>query len=190
MYASEISEDGDDIVIRIKGGKKQNIDVQQWKYFKIGDLFDIIKGKRLTKAQMKDGATNFIGSSSFNNGITAHIGNKENIHNGNLITVAYNGSVGETFYQESEFIASDDVNVLYPKFEMNSYIAKFFCPIIKTVGKSFAFIDKWKKEDMEATYISLPTTSTGEPDYDYMEKYMRKVEEKAALAAKTLKNPY
>ena len=51
----------------------------------------------------------------------------------------------EAFYQEDEFVESDDVNVLYPKFELNKYIAWFRCPIIKKVGENYAFIDKWKK---------------------------------------------
>ena len=49
-----------------------------------------------------------------------------NSHSGffwiNKITVCYNGSVGETFYQDQPFLASDDVNVLYPKFDMTKEI--------------------------------------------------------------------
>lgn len=44
-----------------------------------------------------------------NNGCTAMVGNTENMHPANTITVCYNGSVGETFYQDRPFLASDDV---------------------------------------------------------------------------------
>lgn len=155
------------------------IDTSLWKEFRIGGdqgLFEIVKGKRLTKANMLVGTTNFIGSSADNNGITNQISNRENLHPGNLITVAYNGSVGETFYQEEEFVASDDVNVLYPKFDLNKYIALFLCPIIKSVGKKYVFIDKWKKEDMEKDSIYLPVDENGTPDWKYMENYMRKLD--------------
>ena len=56
---------------------------------------------------------------------TAKIANKEHLHKGGTITVSYNGSVGETFYQEEPFWASDDVNVLYPKFNLTKNIAMF-----------------------------------------------------------------
>lgn len=152
------------------------IDSSNWKRFQLsGDegLFEIVKGKRLTKANMNDGTINFIGSSAENNGVTNHISNRENIHPGNLITVSYNGSVGEAFYQENEFVASDDVNVLYPRFDLNQYNALFLCSVIRTVGKKYAFINKWKKEDMEKEWLFLPATADGNPDWKYMETYIK-----------------
>lgn len=155
-----------------QNGIKKRVDLRNWKEFRISDLFNIKKGKRLTKAEMRDGSIRFIGASALNNGITAHISNKENIHPENTITLSYNGSIGEAFYQDEEFWASDDVNVLYPKFKMNREIAFFIIPLLKIAGKRYAFIDKWKKEDMEKSKILLPTDKNGNPDYKYMEDYI------------------
>ena len=77
------------------------------------------KGTRLTKTQMLEGDIAFIGASAMNNGITARIANKEHVFNAGAITVCYNGSVGESFYQTEPFWASDDVNVLIPKENMS-----------------------------------------------------------------------
>lgn len=153
------------------------IDISKWKKFSLGALFRIEKGTRLTKANMLEGNINFIGASSFNNGVTAHIGNDEHLHPANTITVSYNGSVGQTFYQTKEYWASDDVNVLYPNFDLNVYIAMFLLPIIKLAGQQYAFIDKWKKEDMEQDYIILPCNKMGEPDWKYMESYIKNLME-------------
>lgn len=158
------------------------IDITNWGQFPIGDLFDIVKGTRLTKADMKDGDIRFIGASSVNNGITAHISNNEKIHPSNTITISYNGSVGEAFYQDQPFWASDDVNVLYPKFNMNFYIAMFLIPLLKAVGKKYAFIDKWKKEDMEKDYIRLPLDVNRAPDWNYMETHMKTIETETRIA--------
>ena len=49
------------------------IDISEWKPFAIGNIFDVIKGTRLTKAHMKSGDIRFIGSSSMNNGCTRKI---------------------------------------------------------------------------------------------------------------------
>lgn len=162
-----------------KDAEKKKVDTREWNSFAIGALFNIVKGKRLTKAEMKSGETPFIGSSALNNGCTAMIGNDKNQHPENTITVCYNGSVGETFYQDRPYIASDDVNVLYPKFTMNRQIALFIVPLIKGVSSRYDYIDKWKKEAMEADKIYLPVDKTGQPDWAYMEEYMRKVDEKA-----------
>ncbi len=157
---------------------KKSIQICKWGNFLISDLFDVVKGKRLTKANMKDGNIPFIGASAVSNGITAYISNDEYIHPANTITLSYNGSVGESFYQKAKFWASDDVNVLYPKFKMNIYSAMFIIPCLKAVGKNYAFIDKWKKEDMEKAHIRLPINLTGTPDYKYMENYMKAIEQK------------
>lgn len=55
----------------------------------------------------------------------------------------YNGSVAETFYQPVPFWASDDVNVLYPKFELNPEIAMFLTAIIRQDKYRFNYGRKW-----------------------------------------------
>ena len=151
------------------------IDISEWKPFAIGNIFDVIKGTRLTKAHMKSGDIRFIGSSSMNNGCTSLVGNTENMHPANTITVCYNGSVGETFYQDEPFLASDDVNVLYPKFNMNRNIALFIAPLIKAISARYNYVDKWKQDVMVADEIMLPVDINGEPDWAYMDEYMSAV---------------
>ncbi len=157
--------------------KYGKVDTESWGKFTIQSLFEVVKGKRLTKADMREGNIRFIGASSNNNGITAFISNEGHIHPANTITLSYNGSVGEAFYQEEKFWASDDVNVLYPRFALNKYIALFMIPLLKRAGQQYAFIDKWKKEDMEKDFIMLPVDENGNPDFDYMEQHMKHAEE-------------
>ena len=149
----------------------------KWAEFPISDLFTVVKGTRLTKADMQDGTIRFIGASAMNNGITAYISNNEKLHPENTITISYNGSVGEAFYQDEKFWASDDVNVLYPKFSLNFHIAMFLIPVLKAVGRKYAFVDKWKKEDMERDCIKLPVDCDGKPDWNYMENYIKSLSE-------------
>ena len=151
------------------------IDTSGWKPFTIGELFTVVKGTRLTKAHMTPGNTRFIGSSAMNNGCTAMVGNTENMHPANTITVCYNGSVGETFYQDQPFLASDDVNVLYPKFDMTKEMALFVAPLIKSVSARYNYVDKWKQEDMIADSIKLPVDDSGKPDWTYINQYMSKL---------------
>lgn len=156
---------------------RRDIDLNGWASFPIEKLFVIKKGTRLTKASMKPGNIRFIGSSAANNGCTALIGNDEHLHSPNTITVCYNGSVGETFYQEEPYWASDDVNALYPKFGMTKSIALFIVPLIKAIGKRYGYTNKWKSETMARDKIMLPAQADGSPDWDYMESFMRNIAE-------------
>jgi hypothetical protein len=161
----------------VNNAKKEKMDITLWKKFPISNLFKVVKGSRLTKADMKEGSIRYIGASSFSNGITQYIANTEHIHPGNVLTVCYNGSdIGRTFYQDEQFWATDDVNVLYPKFELTKEIALFLAPIIKAVGGSHEYDDKWKKEDMEKDELCLPVDKTGNPDWIYMTNYMKSVQ--------------
>ena len=142
----------------------------------ISSIFDIRKGKRLTKDNMIPGPINFIGSTSVNNGITARVSNSSHIHNGNTITVTYNGSVGEAFYQSDSFWASDDVNVLTFKDSLNEMLGLFFCTSLRKSGKKYGYTYKWTKELMGKDKIILPVTSSGSIDYKFMETYIRAIE--------------
>ncbi len=164
------------------------VDTSNWKTHPLRDIFDIVKGTRLTKNNMIDGEINYIGATAFNNGITAKIGNTNHIHPAGTITVCYNGSIGQTFYQESPFWATDDVNVLYPKFNLTQPIAQFIIPIIYKIGQKYKYTDKWTSEKMLDTEIPLPTTPSNQPDWDYMEDYIQSIKLKAIENIDLLKN--
>lgn len=99
-----------------------------------------------------------------------------NSHQGNLITVAYDGAVatGKAFYQPDAFWASDSVAVLYPRFALNEKIALFLIPLIEKAGEKFHYDEKWTKPEMEQSIIYVPVTQNGSPDWNYMEEFMRK----------------
>lgn len=149
--------------------------VKFWGLFTLNELFDLKKGKRLTKANMTAGSTPFIGSTDSNNGVTNTVG-QDAIHDGNVITVNYNGSVGEAFYQPDNFWASDDVNVLYPRdkyfIRFNQYIAMFIIPMIKANKFKFSYGRKWHLDRMKETQIALPVKDE-KLDLDFMEAYIK-----------------
>lgn len=143
-----------------------------WKKFSLDSLFELKKGKRLTKADMTDGSIPYIGAIDSNNGISAYVG-QDAIHTGQTITVSYNGSVAEAFYQPEDFWATDDVNVLYPKFEMTAEIGLFLCTLIRKEKYRFNYGRKWHLERMKESIIRLPTVENGEPDWNFMKRYIK-----------------
>lgn len=146
------------------------------KDFRIGDLFVIKKGKRLTKANQIKGEIPFVGSSSINNGITAYISNNKYMHPAGSITVTYNGSVGQSFLQDKDFWASDDVNVLYSKYNISKEAKLYLITSLKKLSVKYSYNFKWTKEKMNNDTIALPVTNNQKPDWKYMERYIKAIE--------------
>lgn len=148
------------------------MDISRWKVFKYADIFLIDKGKRLTKADMIQGHINYVGASDSNNGVTCKIGNSEHVFEGNKITVSYNGSIANAFYQKDSFWATDDVNVLSLKdYELNKNIAMFLIVLIEKEKYRFNYGRKWDKALMLESDIFLPHEN-GVPAWLWMEDYI------------------
>lgn len=156
----------------ISSAETPALNTLDFKPFKLQSIFELRKGKRLTKANMIEGLTPFIGSTDSGNGVTAAVG-QDPIHDGNTISVSYNGSVAEAFYQPVPYWATDDVNVLYPKFNMSPEIALFICAIIKREKYRFNYGRKWHLERMRSHEIKLPVKPDGSIDFDFMESYIQ-----------------
>ena len=120
---------------------------------------------------MEDGETYFIGSSDSNNGLTGKVGQSA-IFPAHTLTVNYDGSVAESFYQPFEYWALDSVNVLVPKFEINVFIALFITTIIRLEKYRFNYGRKWGLDRMKESMIKLPTIN-GTPDFGFMEKFIK-----------------
>lgn len=154
-------------------GMAPDLDLHSWKRFYLGRIFDIRKGKRLTAEDQEDGENIYIGAIDSNNGVANYIAQAP-IHAGNTISLSYNGSVGEAFYQPEPYWATDDVNALYSKYDgFNVYIGLFLAATIRQEKYRFSYGRKWTLDNMKATDICLPIQygSDGFPVIDETHKY-------------------
>lgn len=160
-------------------------DPKRWVDYPLDDLFTIKKGKRVTKAHRKPGDTPFIGASDSNNGITDW-NDIEPIFPAGTITVPYNGSVGYSFFQNQPYFASDDIQVLIPKQELSHWVLLFISTMIRHEKDRFTYGYKWNLARMKKTTLRLPATPSGDPDWDYMERFMKGLPFSAALAGEVV----
>jgi len=143
-----------------------------WKYFTFDSVFRIFKGKRLTKAQMQQGKTPYISSSSFNNGVDAYISGKPNFRK-NFLTFACYGSIGEVFYHPYDAWVSDNCNVMYLKnYDLNAYTAIFLIGAIKKEKYRFSYGFTGKLQTLKKLKLRLPSKN-GHPDFEFMENYIK-----------------
>lgn len=163
-----------------KDAEKKKVDTREWKEFRIGDYFKVEYGRFHAKDELGAGTVNYITTSGFNNGITNTC--EEATHQGNCITVASDGAMGASFYQEEAFTTSNIVSTLtpLPHTPLNKYNAFFLCAIIFGKRAEFGWLGfKMSVDRVRNLRVKLPSTPDGQPDWVYMEEYMRKVEEKA-----------
>lgn len=156
-----------------------SLGIEKWEEFYIGNtndhkgIFNLVKGTRLTKEDMTEGTTHFLGAIDSNNGIRDYIGQKPLCEAG-CVTVNYNGSVGEAFYQDKPFWASDDVNSLYPTdWKISPCIGLFLATVIMADKYRFTYGRKWNSEKMVESIIRLPIQHdmSGNPIIDKTYKY-------------------
>ena len=155
-----------------------SLNEKTWRPFFIEEIFDIFPGKRLTKAEMIPGDTPFIGASDLNNGVTAFVGNDNESADENFLSVSYNGSVCQCFYHPYRCLCSDDVKRFHLKNrEGNKYIYLFLARCIRQQKDKYNYGYKFNEARMRRQKIMLPVNDADEPDYNYMEAYMRRNEE-------------
>lgn len=163
---------------QIKGYKKiEPFHKKEWGEFFIDDIFNIRPGKRLTKADMKKGLLPFVGASDSNNGITNFISNENSSLDSNVLGVNYNGSVVENFYHPYKAIFSDDVKRLsLKKYAGNEFLYLFIKTTLLKQKSKFRYAYKFNESRMLRQKLLLPINSKGQPDYQYMENYIKKLE--------------
>lgn len=176
---------------------------RRWCIFRYDEIFDIRKGFYNKKPENHSGnSVPFIGAIDNNNGVSEYYdiqdieeasktGDDNNaplsdkIFEGNCITVSNNGSVGYAFYQAKPFTCTHDVNPLYlhPKWnqELNPYIAMFLCSLIEKERYRWTYGRKWRPKRMPSSLIKLPVDSNNNPDWQFMEDYIKSLPYSANL---------
>jgi len=149
-----------------------------WCEFYLNEVFtNIQRGKRLKKGDHIYGGKPYISSSAKNNGVDGFIGNNEKIREfKQCLSIANSGSVGATFYQPFSFVASDHITKL-ENVNFNKYIYLFIASITKRLSEKYGFNREINDARIQREKIILPTNSNGEPDYEFMESYMKRKEQ-------------
>jgi hypothetical protein len=154
-----------------------SIDKKEWKEFFLNEIFlEIQRGKRLKKEDHIKGQIPYVSSSALNNGIDGFVSNDKNVRIfSNCISLANSGSVGATFYQPFEYVASDHVTKLENN-KFNEFIYLFISTIAKRLSEKYSFNREINDQRIKREKIVLPIDEFGQPDYVYMENYIKKIE--------------
>ena len=158
-------------------GDVVGLDKVEWKTFRFTEVFqEIQRGKRLTKANQTNGPKPYISSTSENNGVDAFIGNETGIRKfEDVLTLANSGSVGSTFYQQFEFVASDHVTALKSE-NADKYAYLFLSTVVKRLEEKYSFNREINDTRIKREKLILPADKEGNPNFQYMSDFVKKLE--------------
>lgn len=164
-----------------KDAEKKKVDTREWGEFRVGELFDIKHPATRSEKKYCEGEINYVSSGAFNNGVANKLMPLPNelLDRGGCITVS--PLDGSSFYQEEDFLgrggSGASISILYNS-HLNRNNALFICSVIRSSANGFGYTDLLNGENLKSLTIKLPKDKTGQPDWAYMEEYMRKMERK------------
>lgn len=153
-----------------KTGRTFDLNVSNWKEFRVGDIFPKKNLKHFSAIPEVEGDVPFISSTSTNNGIAAYV--DEDGIKGGCITVSTNGDCFDCFYQPESIVLSNDAEVLYND-NLNELNAMFIITVMKLEKNKYGYGRKPKNGKVYETFIKLPVGKNDEPDWQFMEDYIK-----------------
>jgi len=152
----------------------------EWKEFKVKDIFEFKKksSKGLNYLEKNDKGISYLGATNRNNGVLEFVKDDEKLkYKGNCIAFIRNGegSMGYAVYKKEDFIATQDISVGYND-NLNLYTGTFITTIADRVRGKYNFGYKRNQNRLENEILHLPIDKNGEPHWEYMSQFMKKLE--------------
>ena len=156
-------------------------DVRNWGLFCLGKLFaKIYKAEAHIKTDLMEcppsaaNAIAFITRTEINNGCDCFVENKDisGIEDGNAIIIG--DTTSTLFYQGEQFVAGDHIVVCRADW-INSHRALFLKAVLEKDRYRYSYGRAFKMELISSTWIRLPQTPDGQPDWDEMERRIKEL---------------
>lgn len=160
-----------------KAGQVPELKVTEWKEFPVTDIFTIIEPGKISNASDLDEGDDlpYLGAKKDNNGVMqmcANVPNKRSKGNCVIMICDGEGSVGFANYMESDFLGTVNLMLGYNDEHLNPYTGLFLATILSQERPKYSFGRKWKIHIPE-TFIKLPVDADGNPDWQFMENYIK-----------------
>lgn len=165
------------------------IDTDNWEEFTIGELFKVTRPTSRSQSNYEPGNVPFVASGNYNNGVIKYLTPKENesLDKGNCITVS--PVDGSSFYQKEDFLGRGGAGssiIILRNDNLNPYNGYFISTIIRTVCQKYFYSNMANKDTIKSEKIKLPVKSHKQPDWLYMENYIKKMEQETLIGLNNL----
>lgn len=185
MRESEVSLES----LRQADEAKHALNVHEWQEFIIVDLFeklqldvkkeDFNKTFDVSEERTEEFNLPLVNAKHGNNGIM-YYGREADFETAEMtIDIVQNGAIatGDVYAQPQRTGVLWDAYLVKPKAEIDSAFTLMFLATVleKAIKDKFSYDDKCVWDKVKLLTVSLPCTSDNEPDWAYMDEYMRTV---------------
>ena len=133
-----------------------NLNSVKWKDFQLTQLFEITGTHTTPVTRLESyglGDHPYVTTRATNNGVRGFYDHAT--EEGNVLVVD-SAVLGYCSYQRDDFSASDHVEKLTPRFDMNQYLGIFLTTVINQNQYRYSYGRKASQERLRKTYIKLP----------------------------------
>ena len=167
---------------------------KEWGEFYIKDYFVPQRGREGNMTGLSLGDIPLISAKKIDNGLKEFVSIPcERLHLGHVITLNNDGDggAGLAYYQPFSFALDTHVTALRPITSLSKYVLIFISSAISKQGEKFGHGHAISNTRLNKMKMLLPVNEIGDPDFTYMDLYVRKqeqlqTEEYAAHAEKVL----
>ncbi|EOI9934773.1 restriction endonuclease subunit S, partial [Campylobacter upsaliensis] len=156
------------------------LDGKKFLDFKIADIFIVKYGVCLdlnacNECDKNDeNAVNFVSRTARNNGISAYVSKIKGVEpqKAGLISVAVGGSALSTFLQIEPFYSGEHLYILEAKQDISTEAKMFLISMIEQNKYKYCY-GRQANKTLADLLLRLPINNRGEPDFEFMENYIK-----------------
>ena len=159
-----------------------NLRDKSWRSFRILDLFEYRRGNQNNMASLSVGNYMLISAKNINNGLKGFFvsnDEKRGLYRGHCITLNNDGDggVGLAYYQPCDFLLDTHVYALYPKESISRYTMLYISRALSKQRVCFSHGYSISQDRLKTMKVMLPIDERGNPDYAFMEQYIKEREQ-------------
>lgn len=179
-----------------KDAEKKKVDTREWGEFRVGELFEKLnlrflpnrafdKASDISETKSEEFDLPLVNAKHSNNGIMYYGRKHEWEYEVLTIDIVADGaaSTGDVYAQPQETGVLYNAYLVKPKAKCVTGLILFFLSTViqRCVKDHFGYDNKCTWDKVKHETILLPVDKTGQPDWAYMEEYMRKVKERVKV---------
>ena len=159
-------------------GDMVGLDKVEWKEFSVGELFDIKIGKNIdgNKVDRVNGETAYITRKENTNGLDGFVNYDSEFLNSIYPVITIGNETAEPYVQEFPFFTGTKVNILLPKFKMDTAILKYIATSLRQHKGKYSYSFTINSTRLKKQNILLPADKNGNPNFQYMSDFVKKLE--------------
>lgn len=163
--------------LRNINNSKKKINLNNWKSFTIGKLFEnVVKPPVLHTKDVTENVNGipYVVRTKFDNGIKYNVEKKLQMQSSPAGTISFGAENATFFYQEKEYVSGRDIYYIDTRY-LTKYACLFVVTCLQTIVEKYSYNYGMFPELVKKEEIKLPVNKNGEPDWEFMENYMKNI---------------